>query len=77
MAVAGVPDAPKHPMIWMLAEDQLPVTVADDDPYPSEELGRLLSRMLAVFFDDIKDVAPELAALKPRAKKAGGNKSLN
>ena len=39
------------------------MTTSDGDDQPDAELQRLVARHFIVFFADIKDVAPDLAAL--------------
>jgi hypothetical protein len=52
--------------------------VADEDPDLGEDIRAVIARYLAVFFNDIADVAPQLAALKLEAKKRGtADKTLN
>ena len=39
------------------------MTISDEDDQPAAELQRLVARHFIVFFADINEVAPELAAL--------------
>ena len=64
-------------MIWTHDHNQLGLVVADEDPELGEDIRTLITRYLAVFFQDIKDVAPELAALKLEAEKAKPNRTLH
>jgi hypothetical protein len=59
----GLPGAPRHPLLWVRTQSGMEMTVSDGDDQPAGDLQRLVARHFIVFFADIKDVAPELAAL--------------
>jgi hypothetical protein len=76
VSILGFSDAPRYPVIWLQMESQIGVTVADGDDDLSPELRQIIARYLAVFFNDIAPVAPELAALELQSDGRGG-RSLN
>jgi hypothetical protein len=49
------------------------MTTADGDDQPGGDLQRLVARHFIVFFDEIKDLAPELATLPFHLKDAPAN----
>ena len=55
--------APRHPLLWVRTREGMEMTTSDGDHQPDPELQRLVARHFIIFFADIKDVAPELAAL--------------
>ncbi|MDP1751957.1 MAG: hypothetical protein Q8L22_21110 [Reyranella sp.] len=59
----GFSAAPAHPVLWVQTRAGMEMTVSDGDHPPGLELQRLIARHVALFFDDISDVAPGLAAL--------------
>ena len=62
LAIDDVPDAPEKAVLWTVERDRLSIICERDDPDPSEEVKQVLPRYFAMFFDDIRDVAPQLAA---------------
>lgn len=64
----GFAAAPVHPLLWVQTAAGMEMTVSDGDDQPGPELQRLVARHFALFFDAIKDVAPELAALPLHAE---------
>lgn len=63
LSFEGLPDAPRNTLLWVRTKDGMEMTTADGDDQPSGELQRVVARHFIVFFDEIKDVAPELAVL--------------
>ncbi len=59
----GLPGGPRHPLLWVRTREGMEMTTSDNDNQPDPELQRLVARHFIIFFADIKDVAPELAAL--------------
>jgi hypothetical protein len=59
----GFADAPRGTLLWVRTKDGLEMTTADGDNQPGPELQRLVARYFIVFFDEIRDVVPELASL--------------
>ena len=59
----GLPGAPRQPLLWVRTRSGMEMTVSDGDDPPGAELQRLVARHFIVFFADIEDVAPDLAAL--------------
>jgi hypothetical protein len=77
VSVVGVPDAPQYPVVWTHNHTQLGITVAEEDKEMSKELKVVVARYIAVFFADIADVAPELAALELQTSSAANDRTLN
>jgi len=66
----GFAEAPRHPVLWVQTNKGMEMTLADHDQQPGAQLQRLVGRYFILFFEDIKGVAPELAAL-PLSVKEG------
>jgi hypothetical protein len=66
----GFAEAPRHPALWVQTNTGMEMTLADNDQQPGAQLQRLVGRYFILFFEDIKDVAPELAALPLSVKEA-------
>jgi hypothetical protein len=64
----GIVGAPAHPVLWVQTTSGMEMTVSDGDDQPAPELQRLIARHFALFYDDIKEVAPDLAVLLLRAE---------
>ena len=64
----GFSGAPAHPVLWVQTIAGMEMTVWDGDDPPAPELQRLIARHFALFYEDIKDVAPGLSALPLRAE---------
>lgn len=63
LSFAGLPDAPSNALLWVRTKDGMEMTTSDADDQPTGDLQRLVARYFIVFFDEIKDVVPELASL--------------
>ena len=63
LSFEGLTDAPLNALLWVRTRDGMEMTTADANDQPSGDLQRLVARYFIVFFDDIKDVVPELASL--------------
>ncbi len=63
LSFAGLPDAPASTLLWVRTREGMEMTTANADDQPSGELQRLVARYFIVFFDEIKDLVPELASL--------------
>lgn len=59
----GFAEAPRHPVLWVQTGTGLEMTLADNDAQPGAQLQRLVGRYFLLFFEDIRAVAPALAAL--------------
>lgn len=70
LSFAGLPDAPRNALLWVRTKDGMEMTTADGDDQPGGDLQRLVARHFIVFFDEIKDLAPELATLPFHLKDA-------
>ena len=64
----GFGQGPRHPVLWVQTNTGMEMTLADNDEQPGAQLQRLVGRYFILFFEDIKAVAPELAALPLSAK---------
>ena len=73
LSFAGLPEAPRNALLWVRTKDGMEMTTAAGDDQPSGELQRLVARYFIVFFDEIKDVVPELAALPFHLKEGPAN----
>lgn len=63
LSFEGLPDAPSNALLWVRTRDGMEMTTADADDQPTGDLQRLVARYFIVFFDEIKDMVPELASL--------------
>ncbi len=70
LSFAELPDAPRNALLWVRTKDGLEMTTADGDDQPGGDLQRLVARYFIVFFDEVKDLAPELATLPFHLKDA-------
>lgn len=70
LSFADLPDAPRSAMLWVRTRDGMEMTTADGDDQPGGELQRLVARHFIVFFDEVKELAPELATLPFHLKDA-------
>jgi hypothetical protein len=61
VSVVGVPRAPLHPVQWMMIKNALVTRVAEGDLAVSNELHRMLVKVMRTFFKDVRNVAPDLA----------------
>jgi hypothetical protein len=62
--IRNVPHGPRYPVVWSLHETILTVTGTGDDSDVSQDLRQLIVRLLAVFFHEIREIAPDLSTLK-------------
>jgi len=76
VSVLHYPGAPRHPAIWLQTEAGLGISVADEDGDLSDDLRQIVARCLAMFFNDIAAIAPELAAIPLKAD-GRGDRALN
>ncbi|MDB5489934.1 MAG: hypothetical protein JWQ58_3649 [Reyranella sp.] len=63
LSFEGLPDAPSNALLWVRTRDGMEMTTANADDQPTGDLQRLVARYFIVFFDEVKDVVPELASL--------------
>ena len=73
LSFAALPDAPRNALLWVRTRDGMEMTTADGDDQPGGDLRRLVARHFIVFFDEIKDLAPELATLPFHLKDGSDN----
>lgn len=59
----GFAETPRHPLLWVRTTAGMEMTTSDGDDQPEPGLQRLVARYFIVFFDEIRDVVPELATL--------------
>ncbi|MBV8191142.1 MAG: hypothetical protein JOY64_28100 [Alphaproteobacteria bacterium] len=71
LVVRDGPDAPEEAVLWFRQATALTLLPQNDDMTIGDEVKALLPRYFAVFFDDIKDVAPDLADVRLAAPKTG------
>lgn len=70
LSFADLPYAPRSALLWVRTRDGMEMTTADGDDQPGGELQRLVARHFIVFFDEVKELAPELATLPFHLKDA-------
>ena len=63
VSVGGLSGAPLHPVVWLRLPNELLTMVEDGDPAVSDDLHRMLVKVMKAFFKDVSNVAPDLAAL--------------
>ena len=63
ISILGLPGGDPDPLVWELVGDPARITLSASDPELDKNLLGTCSRLLAEFFDDIKDTAPDLASL--------------
>lgn len=63
LSFEGFADAPRGTMLWVRTKDGLEMTSADGDDQPGPELQRVVARHFIIFFDEVRDLAPELSSL--------------
>ncbi len=64
----GFVEGPRHPVLWVQTTAGMEMTLADNDRQPGAQLQRLVGRYFILFFEEIRAVAPELAALPLSAR---------
>ena len=69
--VLGDPDSLEEVVLWFQQATSLTLISQNGDIEIGQEVKGLLARYFAVFFDDIKDIAPELAAVRLAVPKTG------
>jgi hypothetical protein len=71
LVVLDDPDSVEEVVLWFQQETTLSLVSHNGDMLIGAEVRCLLARYFTVFFDDIKDVAPELANVRLSAPKTG------
>ena len=61
VSIVGLEAAPRLPIVWLLSDTKLGLTVMGDDGELCYKLKRLVTRYIGLFFADIE---PELNALR-------------
>ena len=67
VSILDHPHAPIHPVVWMRTPTDIAIAVSDDDADLDGDIKQLIAETIFVFFDEIADVAPELASHLPHA----------
>ncbi len=70
LSFAELPGAPRNALLWVRTKDGMEMTTADGDDQPGGDLQRLVARHFIAFFDEVKDLVPELATLPFHLKDA-------
>jgi hypothetical protein len=71
LVVLGDPDSLEEAVLWFQQETTLTLVSQEGDTMIGDEVKALLPRYFAVFFDEIKDLAPELANVRLAAPRTG------
>ena len=69
--VLGDPDSLEEVVLWFQQATSLTLISQNGDVEIGEEVKGLLARYFAVFFDDIKDIAPKLADIRLAVPRTG------
>ncbi len=73
LSFEGFAEAPVHPALWVQTTAGMEMVVSDGDAQPGPKLQHMIARHFALFFADINDVAPGLAALPLSAEEERPN----
>lgn len=73
LVVLDDPESQEEVVVWFQQTTSLTLISHNGDMMIGAEVRRLLPRYFAVFFDDIKDVAPDLADVRLSAPRTGDN----
>jgi hypothetical protein len=60
VAIFGVPDAPRFPLVWLATSDQIALAQAQQDQDLSEDIKGTIADKIDMFFADIALVVSEL-----------------
>ena len=77
LIVLDDPDSREEVVLWFQQETALTLVSQNDDMSIGQEVQALLPRYFAVFFDEIKDIAPELAGISLAPVPRTGDKNLH
>ena len=69
LVVLDDPDSPEEIVVWFQQATTLTLISQDGDAQLGPEITGVLPRYFAAFFDDIKDIAPDLARVRLAAPK--------
>lgn len=64
LVVLGDPDSPEEIVVWFQQATTLTLITRDNEARLGPEITGVLPRYFAAFFDDIKDIAPDLARVR-------------
>jgi hypothetical protein len=76
LVVLDDPESLEEVVLWFRHASALTLLSQNGDMMIGNEVRRLLPRYFAVFFDEIKDIAPELATVRLAVPRTG-DKSLH
>ena len=62
--VLGDPDSPEEIVVWFQQATTLTLITRDNEARLGPAITGVLPRYFAAFFDDIKDIAPDLARVR-------------
>lgn len=71
LVVLDDPDSLEEVVLWFQQETSLTLVSQNGDTMISDEVKALLPRYFAVFFDEIKDLAPDLAHVRIAVPRTG------
>ncbi len=63
LSFQGFMEAPRGTLLWVRTREGLEMTTADGDDQPGADLQRVVARHFIIFFDEMRTLVPELAAL--------------
>ncbi len=69
LVVIDDPESPEEIVVWFQQETTLTLISQDGDAMIGAEISSVLPRYFAAFFDDVKDIAPDLALIRLAAPK--------
>jgi hypothetical protein len=64
VSILEMPNAPTHPIVWMVDDYELSLATEEDDPSISEEVEELVQLYLRLFFIQTAPIAPQLAGIE-------------
>ena len=64
ISILNVPGGPRLPILWSLHGTTIEVTTSHGDREVSDDLRRVIVRLLVIFFHEVREIAPELSALE-------------
>ncbi|SJZ91727.1 hypothetical protein SAMN02745126_02863 [Enhydrobacter aerosaccus] len=71
LVVLDDPESLEEVVLWFQQETSLTLVSQNGETMIGEEMKNLLPRYFAIFFDDIKDVAPDLANIRLAVPRTG------
>jgi hypothetical protein len=74
LVVLGDPESLEETVLWFQQASSLTLVSQNGDILIGDEVKAVLPRYFAAFFDDVKDLAPELANVRLAVPRTGDNK---